>query len=268
MRRKRITVVFTKRQKFVILVVGLSLGLFFSEYSLGKSGFFIAIFLSLLSGCLFLLAVREDLPRNLISSVVILPLFYTLSVGLFYFLVPARFLTRIIATSLYAFGLYSLFLSLNIFIVASIRTIALLAGARIVALVVTIVSFFFLVRIIFSFDMPMLFAASLRPLLVALFAYPLILHALWTITLDEPIAKHTLWAGVLSILVFEIASILGFWPTTSTFVAIFLTGFFYTIVGLSQAWLDKRLFRGVMWEYIWVSSIVFALLILFTQWRG
>ena len=54
-------------------------------------------------------------------------------------------------TSLYALGLYSLFLSQNIFTVSSIRTIALLSGARTVSLVLTLLSFFFLSNVVFSF---------------------------------------------------------------------------------------------------------------------
>lgn len=257
----------TKRQKFVTLVATLSLGLFFSEYLLGKSGFFIAVVLSLLSGSFFLLSVRADLHRQVLPYVVVLPVLYTLAVSLFYFLVPARFLTRVITTGLYAFGLYSLFLSLNIFVVGSIRTIALLTGARIVSLVVTMVSFFLLARIIFSFPMPIVVAMIARPLLVAIASYVFITHALWTVALETDLRKYALWAGVLSILLAQVATLLGFWPTSSTVVALFLTGFFYTIVGLSQAWLDRRLFKGVIWEYVWVSAIVFALLVLFTQWR-
>jgi len=110
-----------KRQKFIISVITLSLSLFFSEQLFGKGGIYMAFLLSLFTDLFVFWAVRKDLEDNFSPQIFILPLFYTLACALFYFLVPARFLTRIGMTSLYALGLYSLLLSENIFIVSSIR---------------------------------------------------------------------------------------------------------------------------------------------------
>lgn len=257
-------ILIAKRQRFVISVALLSLGFFFSEYFLGKSGFFLTIFLSVLSSILFAVSVYDDLKKNFHPQVFILPFLFTLSFGLFYFLVPGRFLSRTILTLLYGVGLYSLYLSQNIFIVASIRTIGLLNGARIVSFVITLLSYFFLLNVIFTFRL------TIVPAVFLVFAssYLLILQAFWTITLDKSLTKTSLWVLALSVCLFEIAAILWFWPSTPTVIALFLTGFFYTIVGISQVWFDKRLFRGVIWEYIWVAVIVFCILILFTSWGG
>lgn len=266
--RKTLSRTITKRQKFVFSVLLLSLGLFFSEHLLGKSGVFMGLVLSLLSGILFYLCVRDDASEQTVLPLFILPFFYTLSLALFYFLVPARFLTRLATTSLYALGLYSLYLSQNIFVVGSIRTIALLAGARIVSFVITVVSYFFLTRVVFSLDLPLVVAYTLRPLLLFGFSFLLIVQSLWTQSLENELKKHALWATLLSLCLLEVALILGFWPTTPTFIAIFLTGFFYTIVGLSHVWFARRLFKGVQWEYLWVAAIVFFILMLATAWRG
>ena len=64
----------------------------------------------------------------------------------------------------------------------------------------------------------------------------------------------------------EIAAVVWFWPSTPTVIALFLAGFFYTIVGISHVWFEKRLFRGVMWEYVWVGATVCFVLLLFTSW--
>ena len=69
-------------------------------------------------------------------------------------------------------------------------------------------------------------------------------------------------------MIIEIAGVLWFWPSTPSVLAIFLTGFFYTIIGVSQVWFDKRLFKSVMWEYIWVSAVIFITLLVFTSWAG
>src|SRR5579871_2412824 len=134
---------FGKRQKFVISVIILSAGLFVLEYLFSRFGFYVAFIISGLADILLYWSLRKDLKENFYYQVFILPFLYCLAFGLFYFLAPSRLLTRIITTTLFSVGLYSLFLSENIFIVASIRTIALLNGARIVTFVVTLVSYFF-----------------------------------------------------------------------------------------------------------------------------
>lgn len=248
-----------KRQKFIIIVISSSLLLFLVEHQLGKSGLYIALFLSFLTTVLFYLTVRRDLKNNFSAQIFILPFFYSLSFGLFYFLVPARFLTRIIITSVYAFGLYSLLLTVNIFVVSSIRTIALLASARTVSFIITLLSYFFLANVVFSMHLNVFFTL----ILVFAFSFPLILQSLWTYNLESKLFSNALWVASISLGLVEIALALWFWPILPTITALFLTGFFYIIVGLSQVWLEKRLFRSVMWEYIWVAVLMFLIFIFF-----
>lgn len=257
-------VLVNKRQRFVIAVIILSLGFYFSENLFARSGIYTSFALAIFTNLLLFWANHRDIRENFSWSIFILPFFYSLSFALFYFLAPGRLLTQFIATPLYAVGLYSLFLSQNIFIVASARTIALLSGARIVSFIITLVSYFFLSTIIFSLDI------SIIPIVALLYVvtFFLILQNLWTITLEKSLKTYSTWSGILALCLIEVASALWFWPTSSTVIAIFLTGFFYTIVGPTQIWLEKRLFRGVLWEYVWVGIIVFSILLSFTFWRG
>jgi len=248
-----------KRQKFIIIVVSSFLILFLAQQMLGKSGLYVALFLSFFTIILLFLTLKKDLKSNFSPQIFILPFFYSLSFGLFYFLVPARFLTRIVITSLYAFGLYSLLLSINIFVVSSIRTIALLASARTVSFIITLLSYFFLANVVFSLHLNVFFTL----ILVFAFSFPLILYSLWTYNLDSKFFSNTLWVASISLGLVEIALALWFWPILPTITALFLTGFFYIIVGLSQVWLEKRLFRSVMWEYIWVAVLMLLIFIFF-----
>ena len=248
-----------KRQKFIISVTISSLILFFSEQIFGKGGLYIAVLLSIFTGVFIFWAERADLKENFSPQIFILPLFYTLACALFYFLVPARFLTRIGMASLYALGLYSLYLSENIFIVSSIRTIALLSSARTVSFIITILSYFFLANVVFSLH----FNIVVTLLFIFAFSLPLILHSVWTHTLDGNFQTHLEWIALIALCLVETAFVLWFWPTTPTIAALFLTGLFYILVGISQVWLDKRLFKGVMWEYIWVAVIVFLVFVTF-----
>ena len=253
-----------KRERFIFSVIILSLGLFIAEHLLGKSGIFTVFTIAILTDLLLFLSLRSDLKENTFLQIFILPFFFSLSFGLFYFLVPGRYLTRIFTTSLYAVGLYSLFLSENIFTVSSIRTIALLASARTVSFVITLISYLFLSNVLFSLHIQ--FIPFL--ILLFLFSFPLSVYSIWTYTLEKKLFQNIYWSLVLAFVLVEVGSILWFWPSTPTVLAIFLTGVFYTTVGLSQVWFEKRLFKSVMWEYIWVSSIVLITLLLFTSWTS
>lgn len=254
----------SKRQKIILAVVILSLGLFFSEYSLGKSGLYVSLFLSISTVILLFWSNFQDIKDNFSLQIFILPFLYSLAFALFYFLVPARLLTRIIMTSIYAIGLYSLFLCQNIFAVASIRTIALLSSARTTSFLITLVTYFFLANVIFSLHTNIFYLSGL----FFIFSFLLIHQSIWTYTLEKSIKANFFWTFALALLLFETALIFWFWPSIPTVIALFMTGFFYMIVGLSHVWFDKRLFRGVLWEYIWVAVIVLLILIAFTSWTG
>jgi hypothetical protein len=220
-----------------------------------------AFFLSVIIDLFVFWAIRADLKDNFSPQIFILPFFYTLACALFYFLVPARFLTRMGMTSLYALGLYSLLLSENIFIVSSTRTIALLSSARTVSFIVTLLSFFFMANVVFALHINIL----LTLLFVFAFSFPLIMHLIWSHTLESSLRLNLEWVILIAVCIVQTALVLWFWSTTPTMIGLFLTGLFYILVGISQIWLDKRLFKGIMWEYIWVAVIVFLVFITFSM---
>ncbi|MEK7571320.1 MAG: hypothetical protein AAB553_03520 [Patescibacteria group bacterium] len=251
-----------KRQKFVVGTALLSLGLFFTEYQLSISGIIAALLLAFFTNIILFWAIHNDIQDKKNYEVFILPLFYSLAFGLFYFLTPAAFFSRLILTVIYAFGLYSLFLSQNILIVSSSRTIALLSGSRIVSFVVTLVSYFLLTNTIFTFHI------TIFPVILILltYTYLLVYHSLWTYTLQKNSQPLSLWASSVTVCLVEVATILWFWPSNPTVISLFLTGFFYAILGLSHIWFERRLFKGILWEYVWVGCVVFFVLMIFTPW--
>jgi hypothetical protein len=264
-RRKRVKiflsfVLFSKRQKFIFGVFILSLGLFIAEYLLGKSGISIVFVLSILTVLFLYFALKEDLEDNFSPQIFILPFFYSLSIGLFYLLVPARLITRIGMTALYALGLYSLYLCQNIFTVSSIRTIQLLSGARTVSLVLTVLSYFFISNVVFSFHINVFITL----LLIFIYTFPLVLQSIWMDTLEKNPFAQIFWVLSLTICLVEVSLFLWFEPSSPTVAALFLTAIFYVLVGVTQAWFEKRLFKSVILEYFWVSIISFIFLVLFT----
>ena len=260
--RRKLHFAVDKRQKFVLGVLVLSLGLFFTEYQLTQWGLIVTLILPFLTVLFLLWAIFNDLKENKLFQVIILPFIYTFAFGFFYLLTPTSFVVRLLLTAMYAFGLYSLFLSQNIFIVSSSRTIQLLSGARIVSFVITLISYFFLSNIVFSFHVIVFPVIAV----IAVYTYLLIYHSLWTYSLQKYSQPLLVWVSALTACVIEIASLVWFWPSSPTVTALFLTGFFYAIVGLSHIWFEKRFFKGILWEYVWVGTIVFFVLLLFTQW--
>lgn len=246
-----------KRQKFILSVLILSLILFSSEQLFGKRGVYVAFLVSVLTDIFIYWAVRKDLKDNFSPHIFILPFFYSLACALFYFLFPARLLVRIGMTSIYAIGLYSLLLSENIFVVSSIRTIALLSSARTVSFIITILTYLFLTNVIFSLHA----SIFLTLLLIFILSFFLTLHSFWTHVLDNKLTSNLLWVFLLAVCSVELALSVWFWPAIPMLIGIFLAGFFYVFIGLSQVWLDRRLFKNVMWGYVWISFFVIILFV-------
>ncbi len=253
----------SKRQKFVMTVIVLSVGLFLSEYLFSGYGVLFAGILAVATDLFIVVSLGEDLTANFSFYPLILPFLWSLSFGFFYFLAPARLLTRIVLTTLFAIGMYSVMLSENIFVVASIRTIALLSSARIVTFVISLVAYFFITNTIFSFRLPVIPTLFL----FAIFTFLFFLHSIWTYTLGKTWKEDVVWNSILTVCLTEFAGMLWFWPTPPTALALFATAIFYIFTGLTHVWLDKRLFRSVLWEYIWVAVVVLFVLLWFSGWQ-
>lgn len=255
----------SKRKRFVITSGVLALG-FLGVQILDENFRFLAIgFLSLLTLILFGWSLREGLGLNATLLSLVLPVFFTIGVGLFWFLLPANIFTRIPVLLFYAFGIYSLCLTMNIYTVSTIRTIALLRAARGVGFVLTLVTAFLLYDAIISLKANI----GLTAVLVSLVSFPLFLQGFWAIPL-EVIYSRTLarMSVIASLILAEISASLFFWPVTIIVGSLFLTVSIYVLLGLGQAKLEARLFKTTIREYILVGSLVFLGMFVATRWGG
>ena len=252
----------SKREKFVLSVFFLSLGMFIVEF-FGIKGILFSVFLSLMTDLILYLILKEDIKKTFFYPVFILPFLYTLSFSLFYLLFPSRFISRILLTGIYSFGLYSLFLTQNIFAISSIRTINLLRSARIVSFVITIIILFFLTNVLFSMHISLF----LVPVAIFLMVFILNFHSFWFYSLEKKDLKEiTVYALLNSFCLTELSVVLAIWPVNSTIYSISLTGIFYSFSGLSHQWFEQRLFKGILWEYVWVGFLSILVLFLFSHW--
>lgn len=253
----------SKRQKFVLVVSVLSLSLFLSEFLGGQYFLLATIVLSILTDVALYLILKNDIKGTFFYPIFILPFLYTVAFNLFYSLVPARILTRLVMSGIYGFGLYSLFLTQNIFAVSSIRTINLLRSARIVSFVLTIVILFFLINVSFSLRLPIV----VLPVLVFIVSFFLSFQSLWVYVFDKSLLSEIMIAaGVISFSLMELSLILILWPVNASIYSIFLTGVFYAYSGVVHAWIEKRLFKGILWEYIWIGFLSILILLFFSKW--
>lgn len=253
----------SKRQKLVVATIFLTLCLLASEIFSGVNHIFIGFILSIVTTFVIYLILRKDLSKSFHYPLFILPFFYTLSVSIFYLLIPPRLISIILLTIFYAFGLYSLFLTQNIFAVSSVKTINLLRSARIVSFVITVLVHFLIVNIIFSLRLPV----YVTPFLIGFTGGLLTMQSLWVYVLERSQVKELItYSSIIGFLLMQLSFVLVIWPIDASIYSIFLTGIFYTYSGLSHAWFEKRLFKGVLWEYIWVGFLSIFILLAFAKW--
>lgn len=252
-----------KRQRLVFSVLTLSILFFFLQFLKDTQLFAATLGLAVLTDALLYLILRKDVKGTFFYPILILPFFFSLSFPFFYTLVPDRLISQLIITTLYAFGLYSLFLTQNIFAVSGIRTINLLRSARIVSFVLTLLVLFFLFN--FAFSLRQFYFVT--PVLIFTVSFFMGFESLWSYSLNKQQVKELTFSSfIISFGLMQLALVLILWPVNAAVYSLFLTGIFYTYLGLIHAWLEKRLFKGILWEYIWVCFISVLFLIVFSRW--
>ncbi|HUV43058.1 MAG TPA: hypothetical protein VMY36_04130 [Patescibacteria group bacterium] len=264
-KRPNFIILISKRQRFIISAFLLSIGLLAIQFA-NISWRYQAIFgLTVLTYILSAWSLREGLNGIEWLTVLILPTLFTGGVGLFYFLLPSSWLTRLPVAFLYGLGLYVLLLTENIFAVAAIRNIQLLRAAHAVGFLLTLLTGFFLYNTILSFR----FSFWLNFVLVFIASLPLIIQGLWSINLEEKISQQIWFYSVaLSLIIAEGALALSFWPVTVSASSLALITIMYVVLGLTQHHLSQHLFKKTINEYLLVGIVVLAVIILTTQWGG
>jgi len=132
----------SKRLKFITTSLILSLGFVAVQFLPEQYKLLTITLLGVLTVILFSWSLWEGLGVDMTLTSLILPFFFTVSVGFFWFLLPGNLFARIPIVVFYGGGIYALCLTVNIYTVAAIRTIALLRAARGVGFVLTLLTSF------------------------------------------------------------------------------------------------------------------------------
>jgi len=253
----------SKRKRFIIASVLLSLGFVAVQGVSNQYKIASIIGLSLATIPFMWWGLKEGLGKNMTLLIFILPFLFTLGVGFFWFLLPSTLFARIPVVVLFGLGLYALCLTLNIYTVSTIRTIALLRAARGVGFVLSLLTFFLLFDTVLSLRW---WAYSNSALVFAL-SLPLYLQGYWSFDLDHVFNKKLLSISLIASLVTaEVTSIIFFWPVGVVVGSLFLTVTAYVLLGLGQAEIEGRLFPQTVREYLLVGLAVLVGMFLATRW--
>lgn len=256
----------TKRQQFILITFFLTLILMLTQLiSLEYIRYPLVVLLAAITYIGSAFGLREDL-KGVEWLTLLIPLtLYSAAVALFYFLLPARWLTRIPVAFLYAIGLYGYLLTQNIYNVAANRTIALLRAARSVGFLLTIITYYLLVLTILSFrSYPIV-----NSFWIGSISWLHIFPALWSVELTEKASGRVVSISVaLAVILAELAWSFSMWPMPTTMIALLLSSVFYSTVGMAQEYLSQKLYKKTIIEFVSVCVIVFLAAILTTRWRG
>lgn len=255
----------TKRQKIIITSAILTIGLISTQLVDFNLRFKFIAGLSVLAVFLSLWSLREGLNLTKAWMLMILPIFFTMALSSFYFLLPIRWLTRLPVA--FAFGLmfYLLLLAQNVFNVAAIRTIPLYRAASTASFLFTLLSAFFIYNVIFAFNLLFLW----NGLAVFLISFPLILQVLWSIGMEDRVSAAIIVQSlILSLCLGELALGFSFWPMHPTIWSLSLSSAMYVFLGLTTQVLKGRENRRVVWEYLGIGVVVLMISFLTTSWTG
>lgn len=256
---------FTKRRKLVFASILLSIGLLVTQFVGQDWRYGVIAGISVLSGVLTYWALYEDLKGSGWFLAPVLPILYPTAVALFYFLLPEKIVTRAAILTLFGIGMYAIFLTENIYVVATLRTIQLARAAQAVGFLFTLLIAFFLFDTIFSFKLAGWWNAGL----VALTSLPLVLHGVWSVDLSERLPQRLLLYAIgLAVSMGELALMISFWPVSIVVASLFLVTALYIGLGLIQHHVGERLFGQTIREYVQVGVIVLIVTFIAARWGG
>lgn len=247
-----------RREKFVLTSIFLSLCLLVVQYLtvewryLGVAGFALITYLS------SVFVLKDDLQKHEWLTIVPFPAFYAGAVGLFYFLLPSNFLSRLAILGMFGVGMYALFLTSNIYSVAKGRTIQLLHAAHAIGLWFTLLTSLLFTNTIYSLRLPFFVTSGL----IGIVHFPLIFMALWVIQLEKNISRELMALTIfLTLLLMELAMVLAFIPFSVWYYALFVMSFLYVGLSVLRSYLMGRLFVRALTEFVLVAVFI-ALLFL------
>ncbi len=208
-------------------------------------------------------SVLEGISKNEMLLLFIVPVFFTIAAYLFYFLFPVRWLTRLPLILFYGMSIYAILLTSNIFNVGVEKNIQLYRAAFSVNYFFHTLLVFLATEVLLSFRLPFFANAGI----IFVIVYGLAVQLLWSVQPTKILHKHVLFnALILTFLIAQIIIVFSFVPIRSTIFALIVTASYYTLGGLFYHYLDNKLFKTTIREYVIVSIFVLVVVLLTIPW--
>jgi hypothetical protein len=256
-------IVITKRQRFIVVsAITLALSVLFPKMY-GMYGMWSVVASVAILYLLSLFSLNEDIKGVEYFTLFVLPVSFFLGANLFISILPDRKIYHVPFYAVMAIGMYTIYLTENIFNVAAVRTIQLLRAAHAVSYLVTLITAFFLLSFILSIHL----STWLTVILITLTIFILTIQFLWSFDLIEAVTRRTLLYSMASAIIFsQITIMITFYPQTIALTSLFLIAVYYVMLGILQHYYEKKLTRRPTIEYVIVAFIVFVIMILTSPW--
>lgn len=204
-------------------------------------------------------AIIEGIEKIEWFTLFLVPVILTLSFYLFYFLFPIRWLTRIPFIIIYSISIYANLLASNIFNVKMEKSLQLYRAAFSVNFFFQTIIIFLLFNNLWSFH----FDFVINGVITGLIVFLLSLQLYWSVKMPLVLDKEIVSYALLSALVLaQLTVIFSFVAIRGTILALFLAASYYSLGGLIYSYLDQRLFKETIREYLFVWFFVFFIVLL------
>lgn len=252
-----------KRVRLVLSVSLLTCILLISTFFQFDSAFFFIPLFIIVVFMLSYFAILVGVEKVEWLMLFIMPITLTISFYLFYFLFPVRWLTRLPFVILYGVSMYAILLCSNIFNVGVEKSLQLYRPAFFINFFLQIFVSLLLFNTLFSFKLNFL----LNTFAVGFIAFWLSLQLFWTLKLDLKLTKKlVLYSCFIALLLSELVLVWSFVPIKSSILALFLASSYYSLSGLIYNFLDQRLFKETIREYVIVWIGVLGITALSISW--
>lgn len=193
----------------------------------------------------------------------IMPVLFTIFVYFIYSLFPVRWLTRLPLILFYGFGFYALVLASNIFNVGVEKSLQLYRAAFSVNFLFQTLLIFLAMQVLFSLKLNFL----VNSLLAGVVTFPLITQLVWTVNPQDKYDRSVLkYSYIVTLIIMEIILTISFIPLKTSIQALVVTACYYSASGIIYHYIDNKLFKQIIREYLFVIFFVFVIAFLTLQW--
>ena len=252
-RRKRSLFIWTKRRKFLLSAFLLSFSTILIQAVELSIRYPLIVALAILAGILTWWSLKQDLKEFNVFYAIILPAYFVSSINLFYILLANNIWIKMVLMIVMLLSIYAIYLSENIFIVATQRNIQLLRAAMALGFVFTLVSLFFALESLFAYR----FAPWTNFALVFVVSFPIFWQGVWMSSLETKFSAQTLYYALgMSWLVAQAGFLISMWPLTLNLRVLMLITLAYASLGIVQQEILGRLFPKTLKSYIRVAILM------------